>query len=148
VSGAPCLRLFLMVSCLVVRDLLLIGLSLCFLYLHYTCLGPSINSTVYVRRCLPCTNMQSPACIHAEIYWILMGYPINLQAVVFNRPTLAIFSAGLGEPILFKISGLVYVYVVNLKNTILYFPNFGLFYQKFLTVHNKYKNNIKMTNSC
>jgi hypothetical protein len=30
--------------------------------------------------------------------------PFNIQAVIFNRPTLAIFIAGLGEPILFKIS--------------------------------------------
>ncbi len=72
-SGGPCLRLFLMVSCLVVPDLLLIGLSLFFLYLHYMS-GLFNICTVYVRRCLPCTNMQSPACIHAEIYWILMGY--------------------------------------------------------------------------
>ncbi len=39
--------------------------------------------------------------------------PFNIQAVIFNRSTLAIFSAGLGETIFFKISGLVYVCVVK-----------------------------------
>ncbi len=70
----------------------------------------------------------------------------NIQAVIFNRPTLAIFSAGLGEPILFKISGLVYVLLIcvlkirglALKLTILYYWNFPLFYKHFSTVHKKY----------
>jgi hypothetical protein len=53
------------------------------------------------------------------------------------------FSAGLGEPIFFKISKLVDVCVVNLclkiralalKLTISYYPNFQLFYTKILTV--------------
>jgi hypothetical protein len=53
-------------------------------------------------------EQQSSNLFHSETT------PLNIQAVVFNRPTLAIFSAGLGEPILFKILGLVYVYVVNM----------------------------------
>jgi hypothetical protein len=64
-----------------------------------------------------------------------------------------IFSAGLGEPILFKISGLVYGCVVNLclkiralalKLTISYYPNFSSFYKKILTVHKKYQINKKL----
>ncbi len=67
---------------------------------------------------------------------------------------LVIFNAGLGEPILFKISGLVIVRVVNLclkiralalKLTISYYPNFSSFNTKILTVHKKVK---KMTKSC
>ncbi len=52
--------------------------------------------------------------LNAKICRFHFSYPINIQAVVFNRPTLAIFSAGLGEPIIFKILRLVYVCVVNM----------------------------------
>ncbi len=39
--------------------------------------------------------------------------PINVNPVVFNLPTLAIFSAGLGKPILLKISGQdLFIYVL------------------------------------
>jgi hypothetical protein len=73
-------------------------------------------------------------------------YSHPLISVAFNRPTLTIFSVGLGEPILFKILVLAYVSVVNVclniralavKLTILYHLTFPLFYKKFVTVHKK-----------